>query len=134
MFDINNAMAFTNFNPPFTNATVDDFFEFETDDTQHFLELREYILDDSPEIQLGLAYHVPYFTLGKKKLFYFHYFKNEQGGLKGEISFARGKDMQDVHKLFSEKNKVTKSISLENIKHDLSLIDHYIQSAIALVA
>ena len=123
-------MSFTHFNPPFTNATVDDFFDVETQYSEFFLELREYILERFPDVRLGLSYHVPYFTFGGKKLFYFHYFKDDLGELRGEVSFAHGKDIEDVYTLFSKKNKITKSISLSKISSDMSLLLSYIEQSL----
>jgi uncharacterized protein YdhG (YjbR/CyaY superfamily) len=83
-------MAFSNFNPPFTNKTLDDFFDYESDQRADVLFLKDWIENEFPELTLALAYHVPFYSYRGKKLLYFHYLKNDDTKeLEFEISFVK---------------------------------------------
>jgi hypothetical protein len=124
-------MAFSNFNPPFTNRTLEDFFEFPTEHTHTANTLKEWILDSYPDIEIGLSYHVPFFYINKKKLFYFHYYKNEDKELVLEISFIKGVYIDDTYSLFQEKNKNTKSILITDLSASfLRKLKYYIDAAV----
>jgi len=124
-------MPFSNFNPPFTNRTLEDFFKFESGHRKNAILLRDWILDTYPDLEIGLSYHVPFFYLNKKKLFYFHYFKNEKSGLILEISFVKGVKIKDKYNLFQKKNKETKSIAIVGAESNfLTQLRYYIDAVI----
>lgn len=124
-------MVFSSFNPPFTNKTLEDFFEFYTKHTNDANTLRDWILDTYPDLDIGLSYHVPFFYINKKKLFYLHYFKNEDEELALEISFIKGVNIKDKYVLFQEKNKETKSIIITNVSAPfLDKLRYYIDTVI----
>jgi hypothetical protein len=130
-------MPFTNFNPPFTNKNLQDFFEFKCENQYKAVFLQSWILDIYPDLTTKLAYHVPfYFLAGAKsfyygeKIFYLHYFEVD-GVLELEISFVRGSEMQDRYNLFQTKNKQTKSIIITNTDEKfMSILKSYIDQAI----
>jgi hypothetical protein len=73
-------MPFSNFNPPFTNKTLSDFFDFKNPNQPKAIFLRDWIADNYPDLECKLAYHIPfYFLPGAKgfyygeKIFYLHY-------------------------------------------------------------
>ena len=103
---------FKNFNPPFTNSSLDDFFNFKCDYSDVAADMRKWILNKYPEFEEGLKYHVPFYSFNKKALFYFHYFFDVDKKLCLEISFAKGGVMLDNYKMFSSKNSHTKAISI----------------------
>ncbi|MEI6729532.1 MAG: hypothetical protein WCK98_07890 [bacterium] len=125
-------MAFTNFNPPFTNKDLQDFFDFECDNQYKAVFLQNWIGDNFPDLDCKLAYHVPFYWLGKNKVFYFHYFEINEV-LELEISFVKGDLIQDRFGLFQAKNKQTKAIIITSIEEEfLSKIQSYINQAIKL--
>jgi hypothetical protein len=132
-------MPFTNFNPPFTNQNLQDFFNFECENHYKALFLQEWIGENFPDLNTKLAYHVPfYFLAGAKakyygeKIFYLHYFEID-GVLELEISFVCGAEMQDRYNLFQTKNKQSKAIIIESIEEGfMSKIASYITQAINL--
>jgi hypothetical protein len=92
-----------NFNPPQTNQTLDQFFDFETDYQSSFCKIKDLVLLKYPSLKIILKYHVPFFLPNSnfKGAFYFHYFKNKNSKkLFGEISFVDGYRMFDLHSLF----------------------------------
>jgi hypothetical protein len=130
-------VIFTNFNPPFTNQNLEDFFNFKCENQYKAIFMQSWIADNFPDLQTKLAYHVPfYFLSGAKsfyygeKIFYLHYFELD-GKLELEISFVRGSEIQDRFNLFQNKNKQTKSIIIEsNEESFMAKITDYIQQAI----
>lgn len=54
-------MPFNNFNPPFTNKTIQDFFEFPTKYTKDANILKDWILDNYSNLEIGLSYHVLFY-------------------------------------------------------------------------
>ncbi len=126
-------MAFTNFNPPFTNKTLEDFFSFQTEYTDIANDLRDWILETYPDLCIGLSYHVPFLYVHNKKLCYFHYYKNKEGALCLELSFVKGSLIKDEHNMFQRKNKETKAIIIKNTKPDfLRKLQYYIDTAIQI--
>jgi len=125
-------VAFTNFNPPFTNKNLQDFFDFKCDNQYKAVFLQNWIADNFVDLDCKLAYHVPFYWLNKNKVFYLHYFKiNDVFEL--EISFINGDLIQDRFDLFQSKNKQTKAIIISNIEEEfLSKIKSYINRAINL--
>jgi hypothetical protein len=133
-------MPFTNFNPPFTNKNLQDFFNFKCDNQGKALFLQEWIGENFPDLNTKLAYHVPfYFLAGAKsfyygeKIFYLHYFE-VNGVLELEISFVRGSEMQDRYNLFQTKNKQSKAIIIQSTEEGfMSKIANYITQAINII-
>jgi hypothetical protein len=104
-------MSITRFNPPFTNPTLETFFDYHSDQKETILFMRTWIEANYPELTIALAYHVPFYSLGKEKVLYFHYVKNDDtNDLEFEISFVKGDKIVDKYNLFQAKNKKTKSI------------------------
>jgi hypothetical protein len=132
-------MPLTNFNPPFTNQNLQDFFEFKCENQPKALFLQSWIADSFPDLNTKLAYHVPfYFLAGAKtfyygeKIFYLHYFEID-GILELEMSFVRGSEMDDRFSLFQSKNKQTKAIIITSLDEDfLTKLSVYIRQAITL--
>jgi hypothetical protein len=132
-------MPFANFNPPFTNKNLQDFFDFKCENQYKAVFLQNWIADNFPDLRGKLAYYVPfYFLSGAKsfyygeKIFYLHYFEID-GAMELEISFVRGSEMQDRYNLFQSKNKQTKSIIIRSIDDDfIQIIKSYIDQAINL--
>jgi hypothetical protein len=132
-------VPFTNFNPPFTNKNLQDFFEFKCGNQHKALFLQEWIGENFPDLNTKLAYHVPfYFLAGAKsfyygeKIFYLHYFEVD-GVLELEISFVRGAEMQDRYNLFQTKNKQSKAIIIQSTEEGFMFkIASYITQAINL--
>jgi hypothetical protein len=109
-------MSFSNFNPPFTNKTLEDFFTYPHDVMKNARYMRNWIQNEYPELLVGLAYHVPFYSLNGKKLFYFHIIKNDDTKeLELEISFVNGEKIYDQYKLFQLKNKKTKALLIRDI-------------------
>jgi hypothetical protein len=132
-------MPFTNFNPPFTNKNLQDFFEFKCENQHKALFLQEWIGENFPDLNTKLAYHVPfYFLAGAKsfyygeKIFYLHYFE-VNGVLELEISFVRGSEMQDRYNLFQSKNKQSKAIIITSTDENfMNILKSYIDQVIGL--
>jgi hypothetical protein len=132
-------MAFTNFNPPFTNQNVQDFFDFRCENQFKAIFLQEWIGGTFPDLYSKLAYHVPFYFLAGvtskyygEKIFYLHYVELN-GVLELEISFVRGAEIRDTHNLFQEKNKQTKAILITSIDEDfMQIIASYIRQAMDL--
>ena len=123
---------FSNFNPPFTNKNIDDFFNFETDHQDRAKYTRSWIAENFPDLEEGLAYHVPFYFLGKKKVFYLHYFWHE-GELELEMSFPKGSEMSDDYELFQEKNQRTKSIIIPSKEPQFfNMLKKYVQQSMKL--
>lgn len=130
----NIIMPFSNFNPPFTNKTLEDFFEYPDDIMKNAKYMRNWIHDTYGELSLGLAYHVPFYSLNGKKLFYFHVVKNDDTKeLELEISFVKWDMIEDRYHLFQMKNKKTKAILIRDIDNwFLEELGYYIQMSIHL--
>jgi hypothetical protein len=130
-------MPIKKFNPPFTNLTIADFFEFECDSRRFAVFIRDWLSDNFPDLVCSLHYHVPFYTLDSastfyygSKLFYLHYFKTADG-LELEISFVNGSDIVDKYKLFQSKNKQTKSIIIDKVTDTfLERLKYYVDSSI----
>lgn len=125
-------MAFSNFNPPFTNKNLQDFFDFKCDNQYKAIFLQNWIGDNFPDLDTKLAYHVPFYGLGKNKIFYLHYFEINDV-LELEISFIKGDVINDRFGLFQSKNKHTKAIIISSIEEEfLTKIQSYINQAMSL--
>jgi hypothetical protein len=132
-------MAFTNFNPPFTNQNLQDFFDFKCDNQYKAVFMQEWIGETFPDLQTKLAYHVPFYFLAEatakyygEKIFYLHY-TEINGILELEISFVRGLEIRDTYNLFQEKNKQTKAILIKSIDESfMQIIASYIHQALVL--
>ncbi len=127
-------MPFSNFNPPFTNKNLNDFFEYPADCMTQARYLRSWIEKIFPILSITLAYHVPFYTLNGKKLFYFHIVKNDDTKeLELEISFVKGTMIEDIHHLFQVKNQKVKSIRIWEIDTwFLEKLEYYIRQSITL--
>lgn len=127
-------MTFSNFNPPFTNRNLEDFFEYQSLHTEKANRLKNWVLDTFPDLEIGLAYHVPFIFYNKKKLFYFHYVKNAKDkSMSLEMSFVKGVSIKDLHNLFQSKNKETKAIPINTLNKDFfDKLKYYIEESINL--
>jgi Domain of unknown function (DU1801) len=125
-------MSLSKFNPPFTNQKVIDFFEFECPNQSKAVFLEQWIEDTFPDLQIKLAYYMPFFWFGHKKVMYLHYTKVDEQ-LELELSFVNGNRMRDPDNLFQSKNMHTKAILIPELNSKfLRQLENYISLAIAL--
>jgi hypothetical protein len=125
-------MPFTNFNPPFTNQNISDFFNFATPNQSKVIFLNDWIFENFPDLSCKLAYHAPFYWLGKNKIMYLHYFQKDDA-LELELSFVKGGMMNDEYRLFQAKNKQTKAIWINSVDEIfLQKLKYYIRQAINL--
>lgn len=125
-------MAFTNFNPPFTNTKLEDFFGFDNLNKNMAEYIRAWLNENYSQLSEKLKYHVPFYVLGKKDIFYLHYFEIDKK-LELEMSFISGGKMFDSHNLFQAKNSKTKSIHITSTDLEfLKILSEYIKQAIEI--
>ena len=125
-------MPISKFNPPFTNKDIVDFFDYKCENQPKAVFLGQWIEDTFPDLQIKLAYHVPFFWLGHRKVMYLHYVKLEDK-LELELSFVHGNRMHDQYGMFQSKNIHTKAVMIHDITPQFLIrLENYIRQAVSL--
>jgi hypothetical protein len=120
------------YNPPFLNATLSDFFDFECEISPITSQFQNWIADTYPDLTCSLMYCVPMYKYDGGNVCYLQY-TNKTGKIELKVHFGKGNLIEDKFDLFEEEPKVYRSINIKSMDEKfLSQLKHYINTAINL--